>query len=197
VVKSTLYFDLEQGEEVLMKIGISAVDAEGAMKNLDTEITDWDFEALKNKAFDVWNTQLAKVEVKGGTEKEQVTFYSALYHSFIAPNMYSDVDGRYRGRDLEIHQADHDYYTVFSLWDTYRTTHPLFTVLEEERTTDFINTFILQWQQGGLLPVWELSACETNCMIGNHAIPVIADAILKGIDGFDVEKSIPVDDHER
>lgn len=189
VLQTELFFDLQSGDEILVKVGISAVDMDGAIKNLEEEISDWDFEKVKQDAQEIWDKQLSKVRIKGGTKKEQKTFYSALYHSFIAPNTYSDVDGRYRGRDQKIHAATHDYYTVFSLWDTYRTTHPLFTLLETKRTEDFINTFILQWEQGGLLPIWELSACETNCMIGNHAIPVIADAILKDMTGFDIEKA--------
>ena len=100
----------------------------------------------------------------------------------LAPNLYQDVDGRYRGMDLKIHEAsDFDYYTVFSLWDTYRATHPLYTIIEQERTNDFINTFLAKYDEGGIMPIWDLSACYTGCMIGYHAVPVIADAYLKGI----------------
>jgi len=176
---------------ILIKIGISAVSEENALKNLDTEIPDWSFKQIKEQARAEWNKELCKIVVEGGTEQQKTAFYSALYHSMLNPNLYSDVDGRYRGRDDKIHSAaGFDYYTVFSLWDTYRAEHPLLSIIDTKRTNDFINTFLAQWEQGGLLPVWELSANETNCMIGYHAVPVIADALVKGIKGYDVSKTL-------
>ena len=136
------------------------------------------------------------VRIEGGTDRQRTTFYTALYHSLIAPNLYVDVDGRYRGRDLEVHTADgFDYYTVFSLWDTYRATHPLFTIIERARTVDFIETMLAQYEQGGMLPVWELSANETGTMIGYHSIPVIVDAWVKGIRDFDPARALAAMKH--
>jgi len=134
---------------------------------------------------------LSKIAVKDNSSDNKEIFYTALYHSFIAPNIYMDVSGEYRGRDFEIHTAKGwDNYTVFSLWDTYRATHPLLTIIDQKRTNDFINTFIHQYKQGGMLPVWELSACETGCMIGYHSVPVIADAYLKGITNYNEEEAL-------
>ena len=114
----------------------------------------------------------------------------------IAPNIYQDVDGRYRGMDLKIHQTqDFDYYTVFSLWDTYRAAHPLYTIIEQDRTSDFINTMLAKYDEGGIIPIWDLSANYTGCMIGYHGVSVIADAYLKGIEGFDAEKALEAIKH--
>ena len=119
-----------------------------------------------------------------------------MYHTMIAPNLYQDVDGRYRGMDLKIHQTNEfDYYTVFSLWDTYRATHPLYTIIEQDKTNDFINTFLAKYDEGGIMPIWDLSANYTDCMIGYHAVPVIADAFLKGIRGYDTEKAFEAMKH--
>ena len=179
-----------------MKIGVSAVDIDGARRNLEAEIPHWDFKAVRSGAKKLWNGELGKIDVDGGTDAQKTTFYTSLYHSMIAPNLYVDVDGRYRGRDLEIHTADgFDYYTVFSLWDTYRATHPLFTIIERERTVDFIETMLAQYEQGGMLPVWELSANETGTMIGYHSVPVIADAWAKGIRRFDPARALKAMKH--
>ncbi len=184
-LKQYLSFGAADGEPLMVKVGISAVDVEGARRNLDTEMPGWDFDEYKEGARDTWNGALGRIEVEGGTSGQRTTFYTALYHSLLAPNLYMDVDGRYRGRDLEIHTAGgFEYYTVFSLWDTYRAAHPLLTIVEPRRTVDFIKTFLAQYEQGGLLPVWELAANETGCMIGYHAVPVIVDAWAKGIRGF-------------
>ncbi len=174
-------------EEILVKVGISAVDADGAKKNLLAEIPGWDFAELRQKAFRSWDEELGRISVEGGTEAQKVTFYTALYHAFLAPYLYSDVDGRYRGHDLQVHTADHEMYTVFSLWDTFRALHPLFTIVQRERTNDLILSMLDMYDKGGLLPVWELAANETWCMIGYHSIPVITDAYIKGIRGFDAE----------
>lgn len=188
-LKTYLSFDIKKDESVMVKVGISAVSIENARKNLEAEISDWNFDKIVKDADSIWNTELGKIEVEGGTEAQKTIFYTSLYHAFLAPNTYSDVDRQYRGRDLKVQQADFDYYTVFSLWDTYRATHPLFTLTQQKRTVDFIKTFIKQHEQGGLLPVWELSANETGCMIGYHAVPVIVDAYMKGIRDFDAEKA--------
>ena len=175
---------------LMVKVGISAVSVENARMNLLTEIKDWDFEQVKKSALNKWNDELGKIIVEGGTQRDLTVFYTALYHSMTCPNLYSDVNGSYLGRDFKEHKADNDYYTVFSLWDTYRALHPLMTIIDHKRTNDFIRTFIKQYEEGGLLPVWELSANETYCMIGYHSIPVIADAYLKGIRDYDTEKAL-------
>ncbi len=126
----------------------------------------------------------------------KVNFYSSMYHVALAPNLYQDVDGRYRGMDNKIHRSEgFDYYTVFSLWDTYRAAHPLYTIIEQEKTNDFINTFLAKYDEGGIMPIWDLSANYTGCMIGYHAVPVIADAYLKGIRDYDVEKAFKAMKH--
>lgn len=178
------------GEPLVMRIGISAVDVEGAKKNLRSEITDFDIEALAAKTYNAWNKELGRIMVDSKLERDKKIFYSALYHSFIVPNIYSDVDGRYRGHDLKIHQADRPRYTVFSQWDTFRTENPLLDMIQTERAVDIINTFIDNYETGGLLPTWELAANETHCMIGYHSIPVMADAYINGITGFDAEKAL-------
>ncbi|MBN2071307.1 MAG: GH92 family glycosyl hydrolase [Candidatus Krumholzibacteriota bacterium] len=184
-------FDPGDGGVLFVKVGISAVSIEGARGNLDAELPDWDFNETAREALAEWDRSLSRIIVKGGNTSQKRTFYSALYHSLLAPNLYSDVDGRYRGRDLKIHSTDDfEYYTVFSLWDTYRAAHPLFTIIEPERTVDFMKTFLRQYKEGGALPVWELGANETGCMIGYHAVPVIADAYIKGIDDFDSELAL-------
>jgi predicted alpha-1,2-mannosidase len=186
-VKAILYFGKGNSEPLLIKVGISAISAENARMNLDAEIPDWDFEKTKSNANALWNKELSKILVKSNNDELLKVFYTALYHTMISPNLYSDVNGSYLGRDLQEHKTDHDYYTVFSLWDTYRAFHPLMTIIDQKRTNDFIRTFINQYLEGGLLPVWELSSNETWCMIGYHAVPVIADAYLKGIRDYDTE----------
>ena len=189
-------FSANKDEKILVKVGISAVSCENARKNLEAEVPGWDFDAVANAAAFAWNDELGKILIDGGTKDQKITFYTSLYHAFLNPNLYSDVDGSFRGRDLKVHSSKgFDYYTVFSLWDTYRATHPLFTLVEQKRTNDFINTFLTQYEQGGLLPVWELSSNETDCMIGYHAVPVIVDAYQKGIRGFDAEKAFEAMKH--
>jgi predicted alpha-1,2-mannosidase len=183
-------FKTRKDEKVSVKVGISSVSEEGAKKNLMSEIPGWDFEQIREKAKAAWQEKLSKVEVKGGSMDDRTKFYTALYHCYIAPNLFSDVDGSYRGHDGKIHQSPgFNVYTVFSLWDTYRALHPLMTILEPETTRDFIKSFLDMSEKGGLLPVWELAGNETNCMIGYHSIPVIADAYFKGIGGFDANKA--------
>ena len=185
-----LEFDNPNNEPVTIKIGISPVDDSGAKRNLETEIGDKDFDTIKKQANDTWKKQLNKIVIEDENHDNKVNFYSALYHTMIAPNLFQDVDGRYRGMDLEIHETqDFDYYTVFSLWDTYRAAHPLYTIIEQDRTNDFINTFNAKYDEGGILPIWDLSGNYTGCMIGYHAVPVIADAYLKGIRGYDTNKA--------
>lgn len=186
--KIALQFINPKNEPVSISIGISAVDIAGAKKNREVEIGNKTFNQIKKDATLKWEHQLSKIVVEDPSENNKHVFYSALYHTMIAPNLYQDVDGRYRGMDLEIHQTtDFDYYTVFSLWDTYRAAHPLYTIIEQDRTNDFINTMIAKYDEGGIIPIWDLSANYTGCMIGYHGVPVIADAYLKGITGYDAE----------
>lgn len=176
---------------LLVKVGISATDTDGARKNLDAELPGWDFDATRQAAAESWKQAVQRVTVHGGTADQQATFYTALYHSFIAPNLFSDVDGRYRGHDMQLHtDAERETYTVFSLWDTFRATHPLFSLLEPARTNDFIHTFLKNYREGGVLPVWELAGNETYCMIGYHSVPVMADAYAKGIRDWPLNEAI-------
>ncbi len=181
----------DAGGELMVQVAISAVDVAGARANLEAELPDWDFDAVRRAARQRWNESLGRIEVEGGSAATRRIFYTALYHSLIAPNLYSDVDGRYRGMDREIHRAEgRRHYTVFSLWDTFRATHPLYTLLERERTREFIRTFLAMYRQGGRLPVWELAGNETDTMIGYHAVPVIVDAWVKGIRDFDQQLAL-------
>jgi len=188
-IKGYAGFSTNAGEEILVKVGISGVSIEGALKNLESEIPDWDFDGTRKNADYEWNRELNKIIVESDNEDEKTVFYTALYHCLLNPNLYMDVDGKYRGTDLKIHTATgFENYTVFSLWDTYRALHPLLTIIETRRTVDFINTLIAQYENGGMFPVWELSGNETFCMIGYHSIPVIADAYAKGIRNYNVDK---------
>jgi predicted alpha-1,2-mannosidase len=185
-LKAAFRFSTQDGAPVLVKVGLSAVSIEGARENLRAELNHWDFERVRTDADRIWNKELAKIVVTGGNENHLKNFYTALYHSMLAPNLFMDVDRQYRGRDFKVHQAkDFDNYTVFSLWDTFRAAHPLYTIIDQRRTRDFINTFLAQYEQGGRLPVWELAGNETDTMIGYHAVSVIADAAAKDIEGFD------------
>jgi hypothetical protein len=141
-------------------------------------------------AQNAWLDQLSRIQIKGGTDAQKTTFYTALYHSLLNPNLFSDINGEYRGHDGEKHKGEYKMYTVFSLWDTFRAAHPLFTMIEQKRTNEFIVSMLDMYDKGGLLPVWELAGNETNCMIGYHAISVIYDAYKKGIRDYDVEKAL-------
>ncbi|WP_299113748.1 GH92 family glycosyl hydrolase [uncultured Winogradskyella sp.] len=193
--KAVIKFDNPNNETVYIKVGISAVDIEGAKKNMTAEIGDKDFESIKKSGQDYWESQLEKIVIETDDTNNKTNFYSALYHTMLAPQRYQDVDGRYRGMDLKIHEADFDYYSVFSLWDTYRAAHPLYTIIEQDRTNHFINTFLAKYDEGGIMPMWDLAANYTDCMIGYHAVPVVADAYLKGIRGYDTEKAFEAMKH--
>ncbi|CAN5365870.1 hypothetical protein BH10ACI2_BH10ACI2_07840 [soil metagenome] len=261
--KAALRFKETGGNPVFVKIALSPVSIEGARKNLAAELPGWDFDKVRANAKAAWNKELSKIEVSGGTDAQTTTFYTALYHTMIQPNIFNDVDGHYKGLDGKTHQlpgytatplaerrssasppskiepsgyaagsdARHSHennsitprkstafplgegqspknpksisqrpkpenqYTVFSLWDTFRAAHPLYSIIDQKRTVDFINTFIRQYEQGGRLPVWELAGNETDCMIGYHSVSVIADAMAKGIKGFDYEKAYAAAKH--
>ncbi|CCG52829.1 Putative hybrid glycoside hydrolase, group 92(-20) family protein precursor [Flavobacterium indicum GPTSA100-9 = DSM 17447] len=186
---------VKKGEKILVKVSLSPTSYEGAKLN-SSEINHWNFEQTKKEAEALWNKELAKIEVSSENKDQLAIFYTALYHTMMQPNIAQDVDGKYRGRDNKIHVAEgFNYYSVFSLWDTFRAAHPLYTLIDKKRTADYINTFIKQYEQGGRLPVWELASNETDCMIGYHSVSVIADAMAKGIKGFDYEKAFEAAKH--
>ena len=196
VSKAIFSFDARSDIPLMVKVGISAVDIEGAQKSLNAELNHWNFDKVRGDAKTAWNNELNKIVVSGGTEAQLTNFYTALYHAMTAPNLFMDVDGRYRGRDFKTHIATgFNNYTVFSLWDTFRAAHPLYTIIDQKRTRDFIKTFLVQYEQGGRLPVWELAANETDTMIGYHAVSVIADAAVKGIDGFNLRRAFTAMKH--
>jgi predicted alpha-1,2-mannosidase len=173
-------------EKLLIRVGISAVDIEGAKMNVNKEIPDFDFNAVRSSMSRKWDEELGKIDFQSTDKSVMTNFYTALYHTFLQPNLFSDIDGRYRGRDNAIHLITDNIpqYTVFSLWDTYRATHPLYTIVQQKRTNEFIETFLRQFEQGEDLPVWELAGNETECMIGYHSVSVIADAYVKGFRNY-------------
>ncbi len=184
------FFQFDEAE-VMAKVALSAVSIEGAQNNLAKELPGWDFDKTKAAAEKIWNEELGRIEVSSTDNMQMRNFYTALYHTAIVPNINQDVDGQYRGRDNQIHTAtDFTNYSVFSLWDTYRGAHPLYTIIDQKRTLDYIHSFLVQYKQGGRLPVWELSSCETDCMIGYHSVPVIVDAYMKGIKNFDTQLAL-------
>ncbi|WP_226063881.1 GH92 family glycosyl hydrolase [Kaistella polysaccharea] len=181
---------VKKGEKILIKVALSPTSYEGAEKNMLAEGKSSDFDFVKKNAENDWNKELSKIEVSSDDQDKLSVFYTALYHTMMQPNLAMDTDGKYRGRDNKIHTAEgFDYYSVFSLWDTFRVYHPLMTLIDKKSTSDFINTFIKQFEEGGRLPVWELASNETFCMIGYHSVSVIADAMAKNIKGFDYEKA--------
>ncbi len=189
-IKAVVNFQTASKEAILVKVGISAVSIDGARKNLEVEIPDWNFDGVKKAAEVAWNNELSKIEVEGGTKEQQSVFYTAMYHAKLSPTIFMDVDGQYRGVDHKVHQANgFTNYTVFSLWDTYRALHPLFTIIDQKRTNDFIKSLLQMYDDGGRLPMWPLAGNYTDDMLGYHAVPVIVDAYMKGIRDFDVEKA--------
>jgi len=214
-------FDARDNPIVEVNVAISFVDSEGARKNFRAETpAGRSFDKIRTDARAAWNKELSKIEVSGGTDEQTTNFYTALYHTMIQPNIFNDVDGKYLGHDKKIHNIREDarspgfsrpptakkppkggtpsaseQYTVFSLWDTFRAAHPLYSIIDQRRTVDFINSFIRIYEQGGRLPVWELWGEETDTMIGYHAVSVIADAMAKGIKGFDYEKAYAAAKH--
>ena len=184
-------FNTQKDEEILVTTALSGVSMEGAALNLQTEAPKDDFDYYYAQAVSNWNTQLGKIKIEGGSTDDQTVFYTALYHSMLAPTIYSDVDGSYMGADRKIHKAEGwTNYSTFSLWDTFRASHPLFTYTQPERANDMIKGFLEFYKQSGALPLWNLYGWETNMMIGYHAVPVIVDAYLKGVGDFDPELAL-------
>ncbi|KGI22978.1 GH92 family glycosyl hydrolase [Hoylesella timonensis] len=170
---------------LLVRVGISAVSVDNAKANLRAEIKDWNFDRVAQEADAAWNDELGKIKVETPNLDDKTIFYTGLYHTMITPSVFSDVNGQYRGSDGKIYQGDFVNYTTLSLWDTYRAAHPLMTIIHPEKQRDIAQTFLHIFQQQGKLPVWHLVGNETDCMVGNPGIPVLADIVLKG---FDVDK---------
>lgn len=189
--KVLLNFKTQKDEQVMVKMGISAVDTEGAKKNLEAEIPSWEFEQVRNNARQAWNDYLSKIDITTQNETDLSIFYTALYHTAISPNLFTDVDGRYWGMDLKVYQgnADKPIYTVFSLWDTFRALHPLLSIIEPQLNNDFIRSLLQKHQEGGIFPMWDLASNYTGTMIGYHAASLIADAYTKGYADFDLQEA--------
>ena len=187
--KVLLHFATSKGETVLVKVGVSGVDMAGARRNVEVELPDWDFDMVRKEASSDWQRYLSKIDISTKDEDQKKIFYTALYHTAVAPNLFADVDGRYLGMDLRIHQtsADRPVYTVFSLWDTFRALHPLMTIIDPGLNNQFIRSLIRKHEEGGIFPMWDLASNYTGTMIGYHAVPVIVDAYMKGQRDFDVE----------
>jgi len=189
------YFDFrtEAGEKIKIKFALSPVSTEGALKNMQAEIPHWDFDKAKQDGQALWNKELSKIAVKAINEKDLVNFYTSMYHTFLGPTTYMDVDGSYRGLDQNNHQAEgFTNYTSFSLWDTYRALHPFFNLIQPKRNADMIQSMLAHYDQSvhKMLPVWSHYANENWCMIGYHSVPVIADAVIKGNAPFDANKAL-------
>ena len=183
-------FATAEGEQLMLKVALSPVSIEGAEANLAAELPGWDFDATAAAADAAWNAQLAKVKVTTQDEVARRIFYTGLYHTMVAPSEFCDENGDYRGADGAVHHnPGHTTYTTFSLWDTYRAAMPLMTILHPDRMPDIVNTMLAIADEQGRLPVWHLWGNETDCMVGNPGIPVVADAIVKGIGGFDRERA--------
>ena len=188
---ATFNYKTTPGEQLVVSTAISGVDENGALNNLIAEAPEYNFDKYLAETTKKWDKELGSIAVEGGTPDEQTSFYTALYHSMLAPTIYSDVDGRYFGPDKKIHKADGwTNYSSFSLWDTYRAAHPLYTIVDPEADGDMVNSFLAFYGQHGRLPVWNFWGGETDMMLGYHSVPVIVDAYLKGIGGFDAEKAL-------
>ncbi|RYG54199.1 glycoside hydrolase family 92 protein, partial [bacterium] len=174
---------------VMVKVALSNVDTAGARKNLDAEAKGWDFNRYVRDADSSWNTKLGATKIKGGTDAQKRDYYTALYHSYIHPSLYQDVDGRYLGMDMKVHQATpgFEYYHVYSTWDTYRAAHPLFELTEPSMNTQFINGMLERYKIRGELPVWELASNEAYTMIGASSVPIVANAIINDSKGINTE----------
>ena len=173
-------------KQVMAKVGVSSVSVENAIANLDSSLPGWDFEATRKAASDTWEKELSKIRIQSNDLQQKSIFYTSLYHTMVAPALFSDSNGEFKGVKGDVQKADgYNRYTVFSLWDTYRALHPLFTLTQQTKVNDMVKSMLDHYKQTGLLPVWELEGNETFCMVGNHSIPVIAEALLKGIGDFD------------
>lgn len=188
-IRAALNFDTKDATPLLIKVGLSENSIANAKENLNAEISNWNFDGIVKEAQTKWEKELDKIKIEGTTEQKQI-FYTGLYHAFTQPNNLADVNGDYMGADYALHKAkDKTDYSTFSLWDTYRAANPLYTLIQPKRTAGFIRSMMRQYETYGYLPIWQLWGEENYCMIGNHAIPVIVDAALKGIKGFDINEA--------
>jgi predicted alpha-1,2-mannosidase len=197
-IKGIFRFETNESESILLKVAISPVSIDGARKNLNAELPDWDFNVIMEKAKTAWNKVLSKIEVEGGSIEERTIFYTALYHATLQPNIYMDVDRKYRSTNGEVYVAmDFDNYTQFSLWDTFRAAHPLYTIIDRERTNEFISTFLERYDHNGRMLIMEFLGEEGDSppMIGYHSLSVIADAYVKNIRSYDVSKAFSAMKH--
>ena len=193
-LKCVVHYKTTEGEAILVRVGISGVSVEGARRNLAAEIPDWDFARVRRKAHNAWEHEFSKVRVETSNVKNKTIFYTSLYHTMVAPTLFDDVDGQYRGMDMKVHQmpkGEHNYST-FSLWDTYRALHPLYTIMHPEREPALVNCLIrMAAESPAGMPVWPLQGWETGCMTGYHSVVVIAEAAVKGFKGIDYDKVYP------
>lgn len=179
------------GKVIMAKVGLSSVSVENALQNMDSSLSGWDFETTRQAASDAWESQLGKMHIQSDDLRLKTIFYTALYHAFVAPALFSDMNGEFKSLNGDTRKTGgYNRYTVFSLWDTYRALHPLFTLTQQPRVNDMVKTMLDHYKQCGILPVWELEGNETYCMVGNHSISVIAEAILKEIGDFDRELAL-------
>jgi len=186
--KLILNYNTSEGEKIVLKTGLSTGSIKGAYKSLEVEAPDFNFDAVKEKADQLWEDELQKIVIETEDEEKKSVFYTMMYQSMLAPTLLSDVNGDYKGANDSIMTANgYDRYDTFSLWDTYRGAHPLHTILHPNRVSDMINSLLAHYEETGLLPVWSMQGNETNMMIGYHAVPVIVDAYFKGVKDFDVE----------
>lgn len=186
--KIVLNYETNEGEEIIVKTGLSSANIEGAYKSITMEAPTFNFEEYKNNAQKSWNNELQKIIIKTSDKEKEKIFYTMLYQSMLAPTLLSDHNGNYKGANNKIMNAEgFDRYDTFSLWDTYRAAHPLYTIIHPNRVSDMVNSMLAHYKETGLLPVWSMQGNETNMMIGYHAVPVITDAFFKGISGFDIK----------
>ena len=181
----------EEGEVIYAKVGVSAVDIDGAKNNVLSEIPEWDFDGVKAAAHQRWSEYLAKIDIETGDADHRAIFYTALYHAGLQPYTFTDADGRYYGMDMKVHQGDAEkpVYTIFSTWDTFRAWHPLQTIIAPEFNGELVKSLLLKAREGGILPMWELCSNYTGCMIGYHSVPIIADAYIKGYRDIDINEA--------
>ena len=191
VCKMLLRFDTAEDEQVMVRFSISSVDGEGARQNLLAELPDWDFDKVRADARKTWNDCLSKIEVKTEDPDQLAIFYTAMYHAFLSPNLFTDVDGRYLGMDLKVHTTDKEdpVYTTFSIWDTFRALHPLLTIIDPHTNESYIRSLLKKQCEGGVFPKWDCAANYTGTMIGYHAASIITDAYVKGYRDFDVREA--------
>jgi predicted alpha-1,2-mannosidase len=190
-----LFFDFntEEGEKIKIKMALSPVSSAGALENMKKEVPGWDFEKVKKQSQEVWNNELNKIQIEAIQKEDLVNFYTAMYHAFLGPTEYMDLDGNYKGLDMNVHKADNfKNYTSYSLWDTYRALHPFFNIVQPTRNSDMISSMLAHSDQSvhKMLPIWSHYANENWCMIGYHSVSVVADAIVKGNTNFDPEKAL-------